>query len=70
MELLLNIKSIIMKDNIIFAITLEDLQNESMGRIGRKLADNEIEIAKGGLEWGLQTCNLDIIYNTIFTEMI
>jgi hypothetical protein len=59
-----------MKDNIIFAITLEDLQNEAMERVGRKLTDEEIDIAKNGLEWGLQTCNLDIIYNTIFTEMI
>ena len=59
-----------MENEIIFAITTEDLQNEAIERIGRKLSDEEIEIAKDGLEWGLQTCNLDNIYNTIFSEMI
>ena len=59
-----------MNDNIIFQITIDDLQNEAIERLGRKLSDEEVDIAKGGLDWGLHTCNLDIIYNTIFTEMI
>jgi uncharacterized protein (DUF1919 family) len=57
-------------DNIIFAITLEDLQNEATQRIGRKLTDDEITIAKKGIEWGIVNSALDITYNTIFTEMI
>jgi hypothetical protein len=57
-------------NNIIFQITLEDLQNESMERIGRKLDDDEVDIAKNAFECGLCTCAIDIIYNTIFTEMI
>jgi len=58
-----------MKDNIIFSITIEDLQDEAMERIGRKLTEEEIEIAKDGFEQGLGL-PVDITYNTIFTEMI
>ena len=56
-------------DNIIFQITKEDLQAEAIEKIGRNLTDNEIDVAKDGLEWGLLT-NIDVVYNTIFTEMI
>ena len=35
-----------MNDNIIFQITLDDLQNEAMERLDRKLSDEEIDIAK------------------------
>ena len=58
-----------MEHNIIFQITEADLQNEAMEKIGRKLTENEIEIAKKGLDWGLLT-GIDAVYNTIFTEMI
>ncbi|MDR1518374.1 MAG: hypothetical protein LBS52_09885 [Dysgonamonadaceae bacterium] len=57
-----------MKNKIIFQIAEEDLQNEAINRIGRKLTDNEIDIAKDGIEWGISE-PLDITYNTIFTEM-
>ena len=57
-------------DSIIFQITIGDLQNESMERIGRKLTEEEINIAINAFEWGLRTSAVDIIYNTIFTEMI
>ncbi|MCL1938924.1 MAG: hypothetical protein FWF52_11080 [Candidatus Azobacteroides sp.] len=59
-----------MNDNIIFQITIEDLQNEAMERINRKLNEDEITIAKKGIEWGIVNFALDITYNTIFTEMI
>ena len=58
-----------MNNNIIFQITVKDLQYEAIEKIGRKLSDKEIEIAKDGLEWGLLT-NIDTVYHTIFTEMI
>lgn len=57
------------KGEFLFRITGEDLQNEAMERIGRILTDDEIEIAKDGIEWGISNA-LDITYNTIFTEMI
>jgi len=59
-----------METNIIFQITEDDLQNEAMQRIGRQLTDDEIEMAKDGIEWGISDSALEITYNTIFTEMI
>ena len=54
---------------LVFAITLEDLQRESKEKTGRELTEEEIYIAKKGLEAGL-SMGIDVIYNTIFTEMI
>ena len=59
-----------MGNSIIFQITKDDLQNEAMERIGRKLTETEMDIAKDGIEWGISSDALDITYNTIFTEMI
>jgi len=58
-----------MENNIIFQITENDLQGEAMEKIGRKLTDDEIELTKVGLEWGLLS-SIDIVYDTIFMEMI
>ncbi|GHU75469.1 hypothetical protein FACS189413_19930 [Bacteroidia bacterium] len=58
-----------MEDNIIYKITVEDLQREAIESIGRELNDEEIDIAKDAFEWGLDETN-HIICNTIFTEMI
>lgn len=57
------------KNEIVFAITVEDLQNEANEKIGRKLNDDEIAVAKKGLEFGLLT-DIDSVYNTILFEMI
>jgi len=62
--------SIMDNDDIIFVITKEELQNEAIEKIGRKLTDEEINIAKDAYEWGLRPLSIDIINNTIFTEMI
>lgn len=56
-------------NEIIFAITKDDLQFEAIEKIGRELTDEEIHIAKKGLEWGLLT-DIDTVYQTIFNEMI
>ena len=56
-------------NEIVFAITKEDLQYEAMEKIGRTLSEDEIEIAKNGIEEGL-LFDIDTVYNTIFTEMI
>lgn len=55
-------------DNV-FAISLEDLQAEAREKIGRELTEEEVLVAKGGLESGLLT-DIDTIYSTIFSEMI
>ncbi len=57
------------KDESVFTITLQDLQYESVERIGRELDEDEIHIAKKGLESGLLT-DIDSVYNAIFSEMI
>lgn len=56
-------------DELVYAITVEDLQYESMEKIGRELNEEEIYIAKKGLESRIGF-GLDIIYETIFDEMI
>ncbi|MDD2285760.1 MAG: hypothetical protein PHQ11_10225 [Paludibacter sp.] len=56
-------------NEIIFAITKEDLQFEAKERIGRELTEEEIYIAKKGLESGLLT-DIGTVYQTIFQEMI
>ena len=57
------------ENEIVFAITVKDLQNEANEKIGRNLTWDEINIAKKGLEWGLLT-DIDTVYNAIFDEMI
>lgn len=51
-----------------FEISLEDLQFEARERIGRELSEEEILLAKKGLENGLLT-SIDAVYRTIFSEM-
>ena len=58
-----------MKNNILFAITVEDMQEYAMEKIGRKLTEEELHIAKKGLDSGLQLAT-DISKHTIVTEMI
>jgi len=57
------------KDKLVFSITLENLQYEALEKIGRTLTEEEVHIAKKGLEFGLLT-DIDTIYGTIFREMI
>lgn len=55
--------------NIVFAITIDDLQYEATEKIGRTLTAEEIYIAKKGLENGL-LFDIGTVYRAIFTEMI
>ena len=57
------------KEDILFYISKESLQYEAMQKIGRYLTDEELNIAKKGLEWGLMT-DIDTVYNAIMFEMI
>jgi len=56
-------------ENVLFAITIGDIQTEAKEKIGRELTQEEILIAKKGLESGLLT-DINTVYNTILTEMI
>ena len=57
------------EDTFVYTIAVEDLQREALKKIGRVLEEDEVEIARRGLESGIDL-SLDIIYQTIFTEMI
>lgn len=57
------------KDEILFYISKETIQYEALEKIGRYLTEDELEIAKEGLEWGLMT-DIDSVYNTIIFEML
>lgn len=57
------------KEDILFYISKETLQYEALQKIGRYLTDEELDIAKKGLEWGLMF-DIETVYNTILFEMI
>ncbi len=57
------------KDEILFYISKETMQYEALEKIGRYLTEEELDIAKEGLEWGLMT-DIDSVYNTIIFEML
>lgn len=57
------------KDKLVFSITLEELQSKALEKIGRTLTDEEIQVARKGLEFGLYT-DINTVYTTIFSEMI
>ena len=57
------------QNDLVFSITLEDLQSEALRIIGRTLTEEEVYIAQKGLEFGLLT-DIDTVYKTIFFEMI
>ena len=59
----------ILKSDLLFYISKEDLQSYAIEKIGRKLNEEELNIAKKGLDYGINT-GIDIIYNTILFEMI
>lgn len=56
-------------NEIIYPITVEDLQNEAVNRIGRKLTDDELYTAKKGIEWGLSSV-IDITMKAAIEEAI
>jgi len=57
------------KDEILFYISKEAIQYEALEKIGRYLTDEELDVAKEGLEWGLMT-DIDSVYNTILFGML
>ncbi len=57
------------EEDILFYITKETMQYEAKQKIGRYLTEEELGIAKKGLEWGLMT-DIDTVFNAILHEMI
>jgi len=54
---------------VIYPITVGDLQNDAVRRIGRKLNDDELHIAKKGVEWGLSSV-MDITLKSAIEEAV
>ena len=52
-------------NEIIFYVTVDELQNEAINRIGRELNYNEIHTAKKGIE-----CGLSFDIGTVFKAAI
>lgn len=57
------------KEELLFYINRETMQYEAMQTIGRYLTEDELDIAKDGLEWGLMT-DIETVYRTILLDMI
>jgi len=58
------------QDNeIIFSVTIKDLQNEAINRIGRKLTEYELHTAKKGIESGL-SFDIETVFQTAIDESI
>lgn len=56
-------------NQLVFSISIDDIQIESINRINRKLDEQEINNVTKGLDYGISS-SLDIVYKTIFSEMI
>lgn len=54
---------------VIYPITIEDLQNDAVRRIGRKLNDDELHTAKKCVEYGLSTI-VDITLKSAIEEAV
>lgn len=58
----------IKRSDLLFYITKEDLQNEAMSKLNRKINDDEMNEGKDMLEWGIGE-SINIIYNEIFYSL-
>ncbi|MBU4299380.1 hypothetical protein KJ636_05030 [Patescibacteria group bacterium] len=56
-------------NEIIFSVTVEELQNKAVNRIGRKLTDNELYTASKGIECGL-SFDIETVFQTAIEESI
>lgn len=54
---------------VIYPITIGDLQNDAIKRIGRELNDGELHIAKKCVEWGLSSI-VDITLKAAIEEAV
>ncbi len=55
--------------NVIYPITVEDLQKDAIKRIGRKLNEDELYTAKKCVEWGLSSI-VDITLKSATEEAV
>ena len=56
------------EEEILFVITVADVQHWAEEKLGRWLTYEELQIAKDKMEWGLSE-DIDMVYSAIFEEM-
>ena len=56
------------EEEILFVITVADVQHWAEEKLGRRLTYEELQVAKDKLEWGLSE-DIDMVYSAIFEEM-
>lgn len=56
-------------DQEIYSVAVNDLQNEAIDRIGRKLSEDELRTAKKCVECGLSSC-IDITLRAAIDEAV
>ncbi len=55
-------------DDLVFYITIEQIQNEALKLLGRKITSSEIYTISKGIEAGLNF-DIDTVYETCFQEL-
>ncbi len=56
-------------EKALFAVTVEDLQNEAINRIGRKLTDGELYTAQKGIESGL-SFDIETVFGAVIDNAV
>jgi len=57
------------QNNIVFSITIKELQDEAIRLIGRKLTDEELYSARKGIEAGL-SFDIETVLKTAIEEAV